>query len=300
MPEGEITLKRKQISFTRLLTSCVVLVLVAAGCFQGQVDGGLQSDPVSQLLPTDTPIPTNTDSPESPTPSPTKEDIVATETPEPTQASVQNVGATSIAQAPTETPDEFAIQATQLILQLTVTAEFEATATALALGIGSSPTPSSTPTIEGVNVPTQAPAVPGANCVHEVRSGETLFRLSLNYGVPVVDIANASGVTNVNIISIGQRLTIPGCGTTGFLPPATSTPSPTPTPIGFGTDPNAQGAGVATPAPPLVARTQYTVRQYDTLFSVALANNTTVDDIARLNGITNINVIKMGDVLQIP
>ena len=217
MPEGEITLKRKQFSFTRLLTSCVVLVLVAAGCFQGQVDGGLQSDPVSQLLPTDTPIPTNTDSPESPTPSPTKEDIVATDTPEPTQASVQNVGATSIAQAPTETPDEFAIQATQLILQLTVTAEFEATATALALGIGSSPTPSSTPTIEGVNVPTQAPAVPGANCVHEVRSGETLFRLSLNYGVPVVDIANASGVTNVNIISIGQRLTIPGCGTTGFL-----------------------------------------------------------------------------------
>lgn len=44
----------------------------------------------------------------------------------------------------------------------------------------------------------------------------------------------------------------------------------------------------------------YTVKKGDTLSKIALANNTTVRDLVSLNGIKNPNVIRVGQVLQIP
>jgi LysM repeat protein len=45
---------------------------------------------------------------------------------------------------------------------------------------------------------------------------------------------------------------------------------------------------------------QYTVRPGDTLYRIAQANNTTVDAIASLNSITNVNNIYPGQILKIP
>ena len=45
--------------------------------------------------------------------------------------------------------------------------------------------------------------------VHVVRQGETLFQISMQYGVPVADIAAANGISNINIIYLGQTLVIP-------------------------------------------------------------------------------------------
>ena len=61
--------------------------------------------------------------------------------------------------------------------------------------------------------------------VHVVQPGENLYRISLKYNVPVQTIAQANGITNVNLIYVGQRLVIPGT-TGGTNPPPPTTPQP--------------------------------------------------------------------------
>jgi len=58
--------------------------------------------------------------------------------------------------------------------------------------------------------------------VHIVRPGETLTHIALRYGVNAWTIARANGITNLNHIFIGQRLTIPGA------PPPAPAPKPAP------------------------------------------------------------------------
>ena len=167
--------------------------------------------------------------------------------------------------------------------------------------------------------------------MHEIRAGETLFQLSLAYGVTVDAIAAASEITNPDRITVGQHITIPLCGTTGFIPPPTSIPTATLDPATIPptteaveleiassddtrsalieqaqealldnalTDPSAafsaQLAGEATPSQ------TYTVQQYDTLFGIATAFGTTVEVLAALNNIADIDSLNAGDVLEIP
>ena len=63
-----------------------------------------------------------------------------------------------------------------------------------------------------------------AATVHIVQRGETLTRIALRYGVDAWTIARANGITNLNHIYVGQRLTIPGA--VPPVSPATSTPQP--------------------------------------------------------------------------
>lgn len=362
----------KQWKRYHLLIMCVVLALISTACFRDSAEG-VDAQPISQLIPTDTLIPIE----EEPTATPTEEVVFEkpTETSSPTSTatptntipaetatmtldpllaeltttaeadSVVNVGntipgGTPIAQGATQAPpDNFALTSTALIGQLTESAAQAATDEAIQQGVGvDTPTPEA-PTLDPFQAtPTLVPAqlVPGADCVHQIRAGETLYKLSLAYGVSVGEMANASGITNWNIILIGQRITIPGCGTTGFTPPPTSVPIPTATAIiasqttaqtsaqtavtGAGTSATTtdslaaqaqsdilnnaqadiQANNIAQGAAPAVGSRQYTVQQYDTLYQIAVAHGTTVDAIAALNGITNINSITMNTVLQIP
>ncbi len=79
--------------------------------------------------------------------------------------------------------------------------------------------------------------------VHTVQAGETLGRISEQYDVPIEDILTVNGLTDPNIISVGQQLTIP----VGGIPtPTTAPPAPTeapvlPTPIA--TEPVTTGQG---------------------------------------------------------
>jgi LysM repeat protein len=61
--------------------------------------------------------------------------------------------------------------------------------------------------------------------VHVVQPGETLTIISVRYGVNAWTIARANGITNLNHIYIGQRLTIPGTTTTTGTTSQPSTPS---------------------------------------------------------------------------
>lgn len=196
--------------------------------------------------------------------------------------------------------DTWSQTATAYMLLITQTQEISLTQTAFALGIGIPPTEAptfelATATFPPAIEPTQPGAIgpsgplgPGGSCIHEVRAGDNLFRLSLYYGLPIRTIATANGIANINLIVVGQKLTIPGCGTTGNLPPPTSIPLGTPS---FGTGgPDAGSAG----------GTIHVVDQYETLFIISQRYGVSVNSIAAANGIANINMIMIGQQLVIP
>jgi murein DD-endopeptidase MepM/ murein hydrolase activator NlpD len=97
-----------------------------------------------------------------------------------------------------------------------------------------------------------------------VQRGETLFRIAQNYGVTVDDIARINGLINPSNIKVGERLVIP----------LESQPVP-------------------------VAPTQHRVGPGETLFAIAQFYGTTEAVLIQLNGITNPNVLYVGQELTI-
>jgi LysM repeat protein len=93
----------------------------------------------------------------------------------------------------------------------------EATQTALPLAL--SPTPATV---------TATPAVQPTQNIYIVRPGDTLGSIAQNFGVTVDQIMAANGLTNPNVVSVGQSLVIPAPGS---VPPTAgaSTPSLLPT-----------------------------------------------------------------------
>ncbi len=301
------------------LIGCVVLLFMAAGCFQQAAEGDTAS--LQQPLPTNTPPPTNTPMPtNTPIPVNTPTDVFSpptmTEAPaaavpdaQPTTEAFPTLPPSepaAAAQIPTEVLDPFAMTGTAYVQGATETVEAYLTGTAQALGIGVPLTPTPTP-VGQLN--TQAgPTIPLGDCVHEVRAEDrNLYRISLHYGLLVRDIANANGISNVDFISLGQRLIIPGCGTTGAIPPPTSSPTfvpPTSTPYGIAA-PTVAGVQTPTPfgtpyAPLTTGRFTHTVQQGETLFEISLRYDVPVQDIANANGITDVDDIDMDQELIIP
>lgn len=298
-------------AFWRILPIFLLLASVTAGCYR-QVGDEAQPTLISQGLPTltYTPSPTSTETP-TPFVEVTEEPEVAEDTEEVAEEDLAldviiadiatpTPDVTAIAQEQQPPPaDPFVLTATVLVLEITQTAEFSITQTAEALGIGATPTPIPTETPEEFVQPdafaTAPPAPIGGVCIHEVRAGENLFRLSLRYGVPINDLARASGITNIQLIVVGQRITIPGCGTTGILPPPTSVPVGAASPGGLG----AQTTGTTGAAAGGI-RTTHVVQQYETLFEISLRYGVPMQSIANANGIVNPNVIIIGQELLIP
>lgn len=202
--------------------------------------------------------------------------------------------------------DPIAITATFIVERATQTAAAPLTLTAVQGGNIPTLTPSVDPNLlltvqaaqtqigvedSGATAPPQ-PLAPGSDCWHEVRRGETLYRLATTYGLTVEEIAAANGVLNVDLIAAGRALQIPGCGTSGVTPPPTSTPRATPG-QGGGSDPN------VTPAPP--SGRSHIVRTGETLFQISLIYGATVEGIVAANPeIRDINIIFIGQRLAIP
>jgi len=67
-----------------------------------------------------------------------------------------------------------------------------------------------------------AAAQPTGSCVHVVKRGETMTRLSAQYKVPQTSIASANHLGTPSALKAGQRIEIPGCKTTAVAK-ATST-----------------------------------------------------------------------------
>ncbi|MEP6985633.1 MAG: LysM peptidoglycan-binding domain-containing protein [Chloroflexota bacterium] len=264
------------------------LLLSLTGCFQsaGGTSSGIsiaQAGPTFTLFPTDPPV---------------VQEVVVTATQDP-NALVQsfptqdpNLNGFAI---PTTDPnlgisiqqadgslDPLEMTATYIVQQATDTAGIELTQTAQSyLGI---PTATAAPLFATATVAGSVPIGNGTDCIHEVTTSDSnLYRISLIYGVTPQAIASASGLANMNLIYVGQKLTIPGCGNTGAVPPATSIP--------------VDGSTGGTGGP---VGSTYVVVQGDTLFKISQRFNVPVVSIANANGISNINLIVINQQLVIP
>jgi LysM repeat protein len=131
----------------------------------------------------------------------------------------------------------------------------------------------------GFATPTTSIPSPGGTCTYIVQRGDNLFRISLRFNTTVHEIAALSGIANINLILVGQQLTIPNCGGS----------SGRPSNVTFA------------PPPPSGCRNYYRVRQNDTLFRISLTYSTTVNALAAANPqITNVNLIYIDQEICIP
>jgi len=113
---------------------------------------------------------------------------------------------------------------------------------------------------------TFAPAV-FADTSYVVQPGDTLYKIAVQHGVTMQEIASANGIWNYDHIEVGQVLTIPGAD--------------------------------AVPVTGAVS-TNYVVQPGDTLFRVAYNHGLQTSTVAQANGITNYDHIYAGQTLIIP
>ena len=130
-----------------------------------------------------------------------------------------------------------------------------------------SPKPTPTPTVSPK--PTSSPTA-SASVSYKVVSGDTLGSIATKFGVTVARIQAANSLGTSTVIKIGQILKIPT--STATSPAVTTSP---------------------------VVKT-YTVKSGDTLWGIASKLGVSATALASLNGITNANLLKVGQVLKIP
>lgn len=115
---------------------------------------------------------------------------------------------------------------------------------------------------------------------YTVQPGDTLAKIARAHGVSAAAISAANGMTNPDVIWVGQRLVIPGAGS----------PAPQPT----------RPAPVATPKPPPAAPLVHVVQAGETLSQVAQRYGTTVAALVAANGLGSADLIRVGMRLTIP
>lgn len=105
---------------------------------------------------------------------------------------------------------------------------------------------------------------------HTVRKGETLAGIAARHGTTAAALAGANGLSDPNRILVGQVLTLPS------------------------------GAAAPSPSAAGAAATTYTVRRGDTLGRIASRTGTTIAALVAHNHLANPNLIREGQVLQLP
>jgi LysM repeat protein len=131
------------------------------------------------------------------------------------------------------------------------------------------PTPTLTPTPTRTPAPTASPTpspTTSSATSYTVKSGDTLSGIAARFGTTSKRLRNLNNLSS-DLIRIGQVLKLPGA----------STPAPAPAP----------------------AKT-YTIKSGDTLTGIAARFGTTSKKIMKLNGITDANLIRIGQVIKLP
>ena len=116
----------------------------------------------------------------------------------------------------------------------------------------------------------------GATSTYTVQAGDTLGKIALRYGTTVAALLKLNGLSNPDVLAIGQKLKVPGTG--GGAPAAVGTPKP------------ATGGQGKT----------YVVQKGDTLLSIARRYGLTTKQLQAANNITNPDKIFPGQKLVIP
>jgi LysM repeat protein len=145
------------------------------------------------------------------------------------------------------------------------------------------PAPVSPTPAPATPAPAPAPAAPSAATTYTVVARDTLSGIASRFGTTTRNLMSLNGITNANLLRIGQVLTITG----GAATPAPATPAPAP----------ASPAPAAPAAPSASGTSSYTVVARDTLSGIASRFGTTTRNLMSLNAITNANAIRIGQVL---
>ena len=153
---------------------------------------------------------------------------------------------------------------------------------------------------------------------YTVKKGDSLWLIANNYGITVNELKSANNLTS-NVLTIGQQLIIPGKKT------GTTTPSETTTKYTVKSgdslwniakkynitvqelkDANnltsnllSIGQTLIIPSTTTGSTKTYTVKKGDSLWKIANSFNTTVDDLVKLNNLTN-TTLSIGQTLLIP
>ena len=150
----------------------------------------------------------------------------------------------------------------------------------------STPAPEASPSAPSTPAPTPPPAAPAAPApvsTYTVASGDSLSGIASRFGTTSRNLMTINGITNANLIRVGQVIKLSGDAAPAA--PAPSAPAP---------------SAPAAPAPTATAApTTYTVVARDTLSGIASRFGTTSRNLMSLNGITNANRIRVGQVLTI-
>ena len=139
----------------------------------------------------------------------------------------------------------------------------------------------------------------------QVLPGETLWLIAQNYGTTISAIATLNGITDPELLAVGQQLQIP----VGFAEEVVAAPAA----ASDAGETAAEGAGsttitaASTDSPPLTEELSnwhtiapVSIDEGDSLAAIAEANDTTVEAIMALNGIADANLIFVGDTLLVP
>jgi LysM repeat protein len=132
-------------------------------------------------------------------------------------------------------------------------------------------------------------AEPVQDQIHTVAPGDTLFKIASQYGVTIDLIVAANDIPNVNQLEVGQQILIPAPGSVVPTSPADVITGETPAPP----------ADTPSESPPPADGT-HVVQAGENLYRIGLKYGCSVEQMAAANGIANVSLIDVGQVLQVP
>ncbi len=148
---------------------------------------------------------------------------------------------------------------------------------------GPSPTPAPTNTLGPTATPTSSPspfpsptAESDGRILYTVVAGDTLIGIATRFQIPLETLLELNNLTETSFISIGQQLLL------GYAPGTVSDNTPTPESVLPGTIVRDDGAIV------------YIVQSGDTLTSIAITYDLTLDELYELNNIDETAVLTLG------
>ncbi|RIJ58334.1 muramidase family protein [Clavibacter phaseoli] len=133
----------------------------------------------------------------------------------------------------------------------------------------------------GASAPAPAAASSGSGASYTVVAGDTVSGIAGKHGVSTSAVLQANGLQATSTIFPGNRLTIPGAGSTA-APASPSVPAS------------------ASPAAKQGLSGTYTIETGDTLHSIATESGVTVQDLLNANGLNWSSIIYAGSKLTIP
>jgi LysM repeat protein len=147
--------------------------------------------------------------------------------------------------------------------------------------------------------PVEPTAEPPTETTHTVVAGDTLFKIALDNGVTVDEIAAANGITDVDSLEIGVILIIPVPGAAA-QPEAEESEQPATAEEQAAAGETEQEQVPATEETTAAPDGAHVVQLGDNLYRIGLKYGCSVEQIALHNGIINPNRISVGQQIQIP